>query len=51
MASQRQIEANQRNASRSSGPKTAEGKARSALNATTHSMAGASSMVDSGRSA
>jgi hypothetical protein len=35
-SSQRRIEANRRNALKSTGPRTAEGKARSAGNATTH---------------
>ena len=40
MASQKQIEANTRNASRSTGPKSAEGKARVARNALKHGLAG-----------
>jgi hypothetical protein len=39
MATDRQIAANQLNAARSSGPKTAEGKARSRANATKHGLA------------
>jgi hypothetical protein len=39
MASERQIEANRRNASLSSGPKSELGKARSRVNATKHGMA------------
>jgi hypothetical protein len=40
MASIRQIEANRRNAKRSTGPKTAGGKARSSRNALRHGLAG-----------
>jgi hypothetical protein len=40
MATERQIAANQRNSARSSGPKSASGKARSAKNATKHGLAG-----------
>ncbi len=38
MASQRQIEANRRNAQKSTGPKTQAGKARSRLNARKHGL-------------
>ena len=40
MATERQIQANQRNASRSTGPKSAEGKAKVARNALKHGLAG-----------
>jgi hypothetical protein len=40
MASDRQIEANRLNALRSTGPRTAEGKAVSSKNATTHGLSG-----------
>jgi len=39
MATQRQIDANRRNALASTGPKTAEGRARSRVNAIKHGMA------------
>ena len=40
MASQKQIEANRQNAQKSSGPKSAEGKAKAARNALKHGLAG-----------
>ena len=51
MATERQIEANRRNAARSTGPTSESGKARSRANATKHGMAGASAMVEAGLSA
>ena len=41
MASQRQLEANQANAKRSTGPRSARGKARSRMNAVTHGLTAA----------
>src|SRR3954447_19950596 len=38
MASKKRLEANRRNAQKSTGPRTAEGKARAARNATTHGL-------------
>ena len=40
MITQRKLEANRRNAARSTGPRTAEGKARVSLNAVKHGMTG-----------
>ena len=51
MATDRQIEANRRNAGRSTGPTSEAGKARSRANATKHGMAGASAVVEPGLSA
>ncbi len=50
MATERQIEANRRNAARSTGPRTEEGKARSRANATTHGLSGESAAVEARRS-
>jgi hypothetical protein len=44
MATERQIESNRRNAARSTGPKSPQGKARSRVNATKHGLA--SELVD-----
>ena len=51
MATERQIQANRRNAGRSTGPTSEAGKARSRANATKHGMAGASAVVEAGLSA
>ena len=45
MISQKKLEANRRNARRSTGPKSAEGKARSRLNAVSHGLAAQLSAV------
>ena len=50
MATQRQIEANRQNSARSTGPKSASGKAKSRLNAIKHAMAGESAVVEAGAS-
>jgi hypothetical protein len=47
VATERQIEANRLNASRSTGPRTVEGKGRSRLNAWKHGMAADGALVDS----
>ena len=46
MATERQIQANRQNASRSSGPRSDLGKSRSRLNAVKHGMAGESAEVE-----
>ena len=51
MATDRQIAANRINASRSTGPRTDEGKARSRANAATHGLAGATGPVEPGAAA
>jgi hypothetical protein len=50
MASERQIQANLRNASRSKGPSSALGKSRSRLNATKHGMAAELPEIEAGHS-
>lgn len=50
MATERQIEANRRNATLSTGPKTEEGKAASRANATRHGLASESTEVELGLS-
>ena len=50
MATERQIEANRRNAKLSSGPSSLEGKSRSRLNATKHGLAGELADVEAGLS-
>lgn len=49
MSTQKQTEANRRNAQRSTGPTTAEGKAKSSRNATTHGLTAAGFIVPEGR--
>ena len=49
MATERQVEANRRNAARSTGPKSEAGKAKSRVNAVTHGLA-SETVQDSGRS-
>jgi hypothetical protein len=46
MATERQIEANRKNAKKSTGPKSTEGKARSRGNALTHGMTGQGIVLD-----
>src|SRR5258708_21075888 len=45
MATEKQIDANRRNAQRSTGPRTEEGKAASARNATTHGLTAATLVI------
>src|SRR3954453_20453742 len=51
MATERQIAANRQNASRSKGPVSDSGKARSRLNSTKHGLAAESAQVEEGLSA
>lgn len=51
MATERQIQANRRNAALSTGPRTEDGKARSRANATRHGLAGESADLEAASSA
>jgi hypothetical protein len=51
MATQRQIDSNSQNATRSTGPKTDRGKARSRVNATKHGLAAELPSIEDGQSA
>jgi hypothetical protein len=49
MTSEKQIESNRRNAQKSTGPKTAEGKSRSRLNAFKHGMSATGFVIPAGQ--